>query len=71
MQAQFLPSSLPSIDGYVFAAHYESAQAIGGDYYDFVRLPGGRLGIGLGDVSGKGVRPRYSWHDSRARCGSR
>jgi sigma-B regulation protein RsbU (phosphoserine phosphatase) len=33
------------------------AREVGGDYYDFVELPGERLGLAIGDVSGKGVGP--------------
>lgn len=55
VQKSFLPKKLPQPTGYEFAAHYESAQEVGGDYYDFIPLPGGRFGIMIGDVAGKGV----------------
>ncbi|HYV36134.1 MAG TPA: SpoIIE family protein phosphatase [Gemmataceae bacterium] len=55
VQMSFLPKKPPVLEGYEFFAHYESAQEIGGDYYDFIPLPGPRLGIALGDVAGKGV----------------
>lgn len=55
VQRGFLPMSLPAIAGYEFFAHYESAQHVGGDYYDFIPLPQGKLAIMLGDVAGKGV----------------
>jgi serine phosphatase RsbU (regulator of sigma subunit) len=55
VQLSFLPRSLPQAAGYEFFAHYESALEVGGDYYGFVPLPGGRLGVALGDVAGKGV----------------
>jgi serine phosphatase RsbU (regulator of sigma subunit) len=51
----FLPQTLPMLDGYEFFSHYSPAQTVGGDYYDFVPLPGGRVAIVLGDVAGKGV----------------
>jgi serine phosphatase RsbU (regulator of sigma subunit) len=41
--------------GYEFFAHYTAARTVGGDYYDFIPLPDGRLAVLLGDVSGKGV----------------
>ena len=43
------------VPGYAFFAYYHAAHEVGGDYYDFVPLPDDRLGIALGDVSGKGV----------------
>jgi serine phosphatase RsbU (regulator of sigma subunit)/pSer/pThr/pTyr-binding forkhead associated (FHA) protein len=55
VQASFLPQSLPSVPGYEFFAHCESAREVGGDYYDFVPLPGQRWAVLLGDVAGKGV----------------
>jgi serine phosphatase RsbU (regulator of sigma subunit)/pSer/pThr/pTyr-binding forkhead associated (FHA) protein len=55
VQLSFLPQSLPQVQGYEFAAHYESALEVGGDYYGYVPLPGGRLAMALGDVAGKGV----------------
>ncbi|HVL11997.1 MAG TPA: SpoIIE family protein phosphatase [Gemmata sp.] len=55
VQLDFLPQTLPLVDGYEFYAHYSPAQTVGGDYYDFVPLPGGRLAVVLGDVAGKGV----------------
>ena len=55
VQRGFLPRSLPQIAGYQFFAHYESALDVGGDYYDFIPLGGGRLAVLLGDVAGKGV----------------
>jgi serine phosphatase RsbU (regulator of sigma subunit)/pSer/pThr/pTyr-binding forkhead associated (FHA) protein len=51
----FLPSSEPDIPGYEFFAWNQSALEVGGDYYDFIDLPGPRLGILVGDVAGKGV----------------
>jgi hypothetical protein len=50
-----MPQSVPVIRGFEFFAHCEPALEVGGDYYDFVRRPGNRLAIALGDVSGKGV----------------
>jgi phosphoserine phosphatase RsbU/P len=55
VQLSFLPREVPVVAGYEFFAHYESAQEVGGDYYDFIPLPEGRLAILLGDVAGKGV----------------
>lgn len=55
VQRGFLPRQLPEVPGYQFFAHYESAQQVGGDYYDFIPLGNGRLAIMQGDVAGKGV----------------
>jgi phosphoserine phosphatase RsbU/P len=55
VQKRFLPQSVPVIAGFEFFAHYDPAYEVGGDYYDFVPLPGNRLAIAVGDVSGKGV----------------
>jgi serine phosphatase RsbU (regulator of sigma subunit) len=48
---------MPQIDGIEFAARYEAApgSAIGGDWYAFVPLRGGRLGVAIGDVAGHGL----------------
>jgi len=55
VQRGFLPQSFPMLPGYEFFAHYTAARTVGGDYYDFIPLPDGKLAILLGDVSGKGV----------------
>ncbi len=55
VQRGFLPRRLPEVPGYEFFDFYESAQQVGGDYYDYIPLGQGRLGIMLGDVAGKGV----------------
>jgi phosphoserine phosphatase RsbU/P len=55
VQKRFLPQTEPAIPGFEFFSHYDPAYEVGGDYYDFVTLPGNRLAIAVGDVSGKGV----------------
>jgi len=55
VQLGFLPKSRPRLPAYAFADYYEAALRIGGDYFDYVVLPGGRLAVTLGDVAGKGV----------------
>ncbi|MFO0936078.1 MAG: SpoIIE family protein phosphatase [Gemmataceae bacterium] len=55
VQVGFLPQVLPVVEGYEFYAAYSPAQSVGGDYYDFIPLPDGRMAIVLGDVAGKGV----------------
>ncbi len=55
IQLGFLPRERPMIPDYDFADLYEAALGVGGDYYDYIPLPDGRLAIAQGDVSGKGV----------------
>ncbi len=55
VQKKFLPQSVPTVPGYEFFAFYQPTYEVGGDYYDFVPLPGDRMAVALGDVSGKGV----------------
>jgi serine phosphatase RsbU (regulator of sigma subunit) len=56
VQLSFLPAKLPEVPGYQFFAHYEAAEAIGGDYYGFIPLPSRQsLALMMGDVAGKGV----------------
>ena len=55
IQQQFLPRDLPQLTGWQVAAHYGPARAVGGDFYDFIALPDGRIGIVVGDVTDKGV----------------
>jgi sigma-B regulation protein RsbU (phosphoserine phosphatase) len=55
VQRSLLPRSMPEVPGYEFFAYYRPAGPVGGDYYDFIPLPGDRWAIALGDVSGKGV----------------
>ncbi|MBL9122917.1 MAG: SpoIIE family protein phosphatase [Planctomycetaceae bacterium] len=55
VQRGFLPSSPPQISGYEFFDFYDSALQLGGDYYDYIELPGGRMAIVVADVAGKGV----------------
>jgi len=55
IQHSFLPQEPPQVEGYEFADWYTTAHEVGGDFYDFIRLPDGRWGIVVGDVSGKGI----------------
>jgi serine phosphatase RsbU (regulator of sigma subunit)/anti-sigma regulatory factor (Ser/Thr protein kinase) len=55
IQQQFLPHELPELPGWQVAAYYQPARQVGGDFYDFMELPGGQLGIVVGDVTDKGV----------------
>jgi serine phosphatase RsbU (regulator of sigma subunit)/anti-sigma regulatory factor (Ser/Thr protein kinase) len=55
IQQQFLPRELPQLPEWQVAAYYGPARAVGGDFYDFIALPDGRIGIVVGDVTDKGV----------------
>jgi serine phosphatase RsbU (regulator of sigma subunit)/anti-sigma regulatory factor (Ser/Thr protein kinase) len=55
IQRQFLPRDLPELPGWRVGAYYRPARAVGGDFYDFIELPDGLVGLVCGDVSGKGV----------------
>jgi serine phosphatase RsbU (regulator of sigma subunit) len=55
IQRQFLPRELPELSGWYMATYYQPAKAVGGDFYDFIELPDGRIGLVCGDVTGKGV----------------
>lgn len=55
LQRQLLPGSDPDLPGYRFAHSYRTANEIGGDYYDFLRLPDGRLVLAAADASGHGM----------------
>ena len=55
IQQTLLPKNLPDLPGYTVAAYYQPAREVGGDFYDFLELDDGRLGLIVGDVTDKGV----------------
>jgi sigma-B regulation protein RsbU (phosphoserine phosphatase) len=55
LQRSLLPDPLPKIPTMSVAAHYQTSQRAGGDYYDFFPLPEGKWGILIADVSGHGT----------------
>jgi len=55
IQAALLPVDAPDLPGASFASHYRAATEIGGDYFDFLTMPSGEVGIAFGDVSGHGL----------------
>jgi phosphoserine phosphatase RsbU/P len=55
VQERLFPQTLPPIRGLDYAGHCRPALGVGGDYYDFLALPEGNLGVAIGDVSGKGI----------------
>ena len=55
VQAGLLPQRRPPIEGLDYDGTCRMAREVGGDYFDFLDLGSGRLGLALGDISGKGV----------------
>ena len=55
IQRALLPSAMPAVAGFEIAALWEPASDFGGDCYDVLRLGGGRVGISIADVTGKGL----------------
>jgi serine phosphatase RsbU (regulator of sigma subunit)/anti-sigma regulatory factor (Ser/Thr protein kinase) len=55
IQQHFLPKELPELPGWQVAAYYRPAREVGGDFYDVIPLPDGRVGFVVGDVTDKGV----------------
>ncbi len=55
LQRALLPDDPPQLDGYSIAFSYATANTIGGDYYDFLRAPDGRLAVVIADASGHGM----------------
>ena len=55
VQERLFPQKLPPAAGVDYCGRCRTALGVGGDYYDFLALPGGTLGVALGDISGKGI----------------
>jgi phosphoserine phosphatase RsbU/P len=55
IQRSLLPDKLPEMPGVDLAAHYQTSQRAGGDYYDFFPMPNDQWGIFIADVSGHGI----------------
>ncbi len=55
IQQRFQPTAPPSVPGFELQGISFPSYEIGGDYYDFIALPDGRMVVALGDVSGKGT----------------
>ena len=61
IQRGLLPTTLPDFPGYEIVADWRSARQVAGDFYDWFKLPDGRLGVVVGDVSDRARPPRSSW----------
>ncbi len=69
LQEDLMPDTLPDVPGVSIAAHFRSGgrgTQVGGDWYDALALPGGRLGIVIGDVAGRGVAAAARMGELRA-----
>jgi serine phosphatase RsbU (regulator of sigma subunit)/predicted ester cyclase len=55
IQQASLPEEVPTLEGWRITPYYQPAREVGGDFYDFHLLSEGRLGLVVGDATGKGV----------------
>src|SRR5215208_7622422 len=55
IQQASLPREVPELEGWQISAYYQPAREVGGDFYDFFDLGEGRIGLAVGDATGKGV----------------
>jgi serine phosphatase RsbU (regulator of sigma subunit)/predicted ester cyclase len=55
IQQTSLPKEVPDLEGWKISPFYQPAREVGGDFYDFLELVDGRLGLVVGDATGKGV----------------
>ncbi len=55
IQQASLPKEVPTLEDWQIAPYYQPAREVGGDFYDFHLLPEGKLGLAVGDATGKGV----------------
>ena len=55
IQQASLPKEVPEPEGWEITPYYQPAREVGGDFYDFLELPNGHLGLVVGDATGKGV----------------
>ena len=55
IQQALLPKEVPTLEGWEVTSYYQPAKEVGGDFYDFLELPDGRLGLVVGDATGHGI----------------
>ena len=55
IQHALLSEATPELDGWEVTTYYEPAREVGGDFYDFLEFEDGRLGLVVGDATGKGM----------------
>ncbi|MVN76762.1 SpoIIE family protein phosphatase [Hymenobacter sp. HMF4947] len=59
VQERLIPKKLPTDDWFEISTYAQAAKEVGGDFYDFLHLPGQKLAVLIGDVSGKGVTAAF------------
>jgi serine phosphatase RsbU (regulator of sigma subunit)/predicted ester cyclase len=55
IQQASLPEEVPTLEGWQISPYYQPAREVGGDFYDFFKIEDGRMGLAIGDATGKGV----------------
>jgi serine phosphatase RsbU (regulator of sigma subunit) len=55
IQHASLPKEVPTLEGWKISRYYQPAREVGGDFYDFFDLQDGRVGVVVGDATGKGI----------------
>jgi serine phosphatase RsbU (regulator of sigma subunit)/predicted ester cyclase len=55
IQRASLPKEVPTLEGWQVSPFYQPAREVGGDFYDFFELEDGRVGLAVGDATGKGM----------------
>lgn len=66
IQSALFPGSFPAIEGFEITGMCIPCREVGGDWYDYIPLNDGRLGIVLGDVSGKGMGAAFLMSSARS-----
>ncbi len=66
IQQASLPEGVPQLEDWQITPYYQPAREVGGDFYDFLKLPKGRLGLVVGDATGKGVPAALVMASSRS-----
>ena len=59
VQERLIPKQLPTDNWFEISTYAQAAREVGGDFYDFLHLPGEKLAVLIGDVSGKGVTAAF------------
>jgi len=66
IQQRLFPKEAPALEGFDIAGLTQSADEAGGDYYDYISMPNGCVGLVVGDVTGHGIGPALLMAETRA-----